>query len=101
MKGEKRMELFWSSYSPSGKARVRQSSTEDMGVQPSGPIKRQAQGQSMSPLPKFRQCQILLRSGLINVNFSEVFVVVINDFPQKGIFMQVDDLCGPDLSAHS
>ena len=67
MKGEKRMELFWSSYSPSGKARVRQSSTEDMGDQPS-----EVQGQSMYPIFKVRQCQILLRSGLtINVNLNE------------------------------
>ena len=63
MKGEKRMELFWSSYSPSGKARVRQSSTEDMGGQPSGPIKRQAQGQSMTPLLKVRQWHHFSRSG--------------------------------------
>lgn len=43
MKGEKRMELFWSSYSPAGKVQARKSSAEDATGQTAGPIKRQAQ----------------------------------------------------------
>lgn len=48
MKGEKRMELFWSSYSPAGKVKARKSSAEDATGQTAGPIKRQAQGQSVT-----------------------------------------------------
>lgn len=58
MKGEKRMELFWSSYSPAGKVQARKSSAEDATGQTAGPIKRQAQDTTRLNHHKWRRSEV-------------------------------------------
>lgn len=58
MKGEKRMELFWSSYSPAGKVQARKSSAEDATGQTAGPIKRQAQDTTRLNQHKWRRSEV-------------------------------------------
>ncbi|XP_062617863.1 germinal-center associated nuclear protein-like [Saccostrea cucullata] len=57
MKGEKRMEIFWSSFSPAAKGLGRKSSTEDTS-DPQGPVKRQAQGKAGASQFKWRRNEV-------------------------------------------
>ncbi|XP_048739403.2 germinal-center associated nuclear protein-like isoform X2 [Ostrea edulis] len=75
MKGEKRMEIFWSSYSPAGKLFGRKSSTED--TSPShGPIKRQVQEKAGASRFKWRrndvQDELASMSGTSDVDQQQV-----------------------------
>ncbi|XP_061179067.1 germinal-center associated nuclear protein-like [Saccostrea echinata] len=54
MKGEKRMEIFWSSFSPAAKGLGRKSSTEDAST-PQGPLKRHAQVKAGASQFKWRR----------------------------------------------